>query len=351
MYHDRRNKRQLSPKVHIEMEMNHKDHIIRLLLGAVVSRAIYVAAELGVADLIKDQPKDSQTIADEIDANPKSLYRLMRMLAGHNIFREEDEGKFSLTPLGECLTSDHPDSLRAFICQEDEPRWRSIGRLKSSVINGLPAFDQIYGKNYFEYLAVDPKMNYRFELGMSNLTIEEDELIANILPAGDANTLVDVGGGRGGFIAEILKKNPSLHGILFELPHVVFPKDDLLLNGVEKRCEIVSGSFFESVPKGSDIYTLKRVLHDWNDRSGEMILKNCRNSMPPGGKVMVVEAIVPEGNGSDLIKDVDVYMMALFPGRERTEGEFRSLFDSAGLKLTNIIPTKSDLSIIEGVAV
>ena len=166
-----------------------------------------------------------------------------------------------------------------------------------------------------------------------------------------AGTLVDVGGGRGGFIAKVLSRNPALKGILFELPHVVFPRDDLLLNGMEHRCSLMSGSFLESVPRGGDIYTLKRVLHDWDDHTSLMILKNCRDSMQNRGRIIVVEAVVPPGNRSHIIKDIDVYMMALFPGRERTAEEFGHLFEKAGLQLTGIRQTKSDLALIEGVAV
>lgn len=333
------------------MKQSPKSQILSMLLGSVIARAIYVAAELGIADQLKQKPLDIQTLAKNIGAHELSLYRLMRMLSGHDFFSEDENSLFSLTPLGECLTSDSPESLRALIRQEDETRWRAIGKLRSSVLSGIPSFDQIYGKSYFEYLAADPKMNYRFEAAMSNLALDEDERIAAAIDVQGVKTLVDVGGGRGGFVAKVLQKHPHLRGILFELPHVVFPKDDLLLKGIEDRCDIVSGSFFESVPEGGDAYILKRVLHDWDDHSSGIILKHCRQSMQKGGKIVVVESIVPTGNDYHFIKDVDVYMMALFPGRERTEEEFRSLFESAGLELVNIKSTHSELSIIEGVAV
>lgn len=329
---------------------NEKSKIIDLLMGSVIARAIYVAADLGIADLLKDGEKDVKGLSSELGADPRSLYRLLRMLAGHGFF-SQTEDKFSLTTLGECLTSEGPQSIRAFILKEDETRWRSIGRLKDAVINGLPSFDQIYGKSYFEYLATDPKMNFRFEAGMSNLTTEEDDLIADVLNVSEADTIVDIGGGRGGFISKVLGKHPALKGILFELPHVVFPTNELLLNGYTDRCEVVSGSFFESIPKGGDVYTLKRVLHDWDDKSSEVILKNCRHSLDQGGRLMVIEAVVPEESGGHFIKDVDVYMMALFSGRERTENEFNKLFESSGLKIDRITPTGSMLSIIEAVAV
>jgi len=322
--------------------------ITRLLMGPVIARAIHVAADLGIADKLMDGEKDIDALSNELNVDRNSLYRLMRMLTGHGLFDQNNE-RFSLTALGECLASGGTRSLRDFILKEDEARWRSIGRLKDAVVNGTPSFEQIYGKSYFEFLASDPKMNFRFEAGMSNLTAEEDDLIAEVLEIGDAGTVVDIGGGRGGFISKILRKHPNVKGVLFELPHVVFPSNELLLNGFTDRCDVVSGSFFESVPKGGDIYTLKRVLHDWDDHSSREILKNCRKSLGNDGRLMVVEAIVPEEKGSHFIKDVDVYMMALFSGRERTENEFKELFQSAGLKIDRISKTGSMLSIIEAV--
>lgn len=329
---------------------NEKSKIIDLLMGSVIARAIYVAADLGIADHLAEGEKEIEALSAELETDSMSLYRLLRMLAGHGFFNQ-NQNKFSLTTLGKCLASEGPQSIRDFILKEDETRWRSIGRLKDAVINGQPSFDQIYGKSYFEYLATDPKMNFRFEAGMSNLTAEEDDLIAEVLSVDGAHTVVDIGGGRGGFISKVLGKHPALRGILFELPHVVFPTNELLLNGYTERCEVISGSFFESVPKGGDIYTLKRVLHDWDDKSSELILKNCRKSLDQGGRLMVIESVVPEENGGHFIKDVDVYMMALFSGRERTKSEFNKLFESAGLKIEKIIPTGSMLSIIEAVAV
>lgn len=328
---------------------NEKSKIIDLLMGSVIARAIYVAADLGIADCLEEGEKEVEALSAELETDCMSLYRLLRMLAGHGFF-VQNQNKFSLTTLGKCLASKGPQSIRDFVLKEDETRWRSIGRLKDAVINGQPSFDQIYGKSYFEYLATDPKMNFRFEAGMSNLTAEEDDLIAEVLSVDGAQTVVDIGGGRGGFISKVLGKHPALKGILFELPHVVFPTNELLLNGHAERCEIVSGSFFESVPKGGDVYTLKRVLHDWDDKSSELILKNCRKSLDKGGRLMVIESVVPEENGGHFIKDVDVYMMALFSSRERTKSEFNKLFESAGLKIERITPTGSMLSIIEAVA-
>lgn len=328
-------------------EQSTKDQVMSMVAGGVVSRAIHVAAELGIADAIGDDQKHFQEVATAVNADSRSLFRLLRMLTSHGFFQEKGEGEFSLTPLGQTLRSDSSESLHDLILQEDELCWKAIGNLKAAIVNGIPAFDHIYGKSYFEYLAVNPEVNARFEAGMSNLTEDENIQISQVIQLEQAKKVVDVGGGRGGFLASLLRHHKHLEGILYELPHVVFSNESLLFEGVEDRCEVVSGSFFDQLPEGAGVYLLKRVLCDWDDEACGVLLSNCLKAMNSEGKIYIIESIMPETGGARHLWNTDIYMMALFSGRERTEQEYRDLLAHSGLMIDRIIPTDSELSIIE----
>lgn len=328
-----------------------KQKIWELMRHRVVDRAIYVVTDLGIPDLLLEAPLDSRQLAEKADVHESSLYRLMRMLVSYDFFDEDDHGRYSLTPLGNCLCSNQPDSLRNMILQEDEIRWRALGNLKSSVVTGKPAFDLIYGKNYFEYLSSHPLMSEKFDAGMANITEEEDRIIAKAINFGDSKTIIDVGGGTGHFLAQILLKNETLKGVLFELPQVVFSSTTLHLGPFADRCQISSGTFFETAPQGGDAYLLKRVLHDWDDHACIRILSNIRKAIEHGKKLFIFESIVREGKAGQQEKTIDVAMMALFPGRERTQEEFSALLETSGFSLKRVLSTKCELCIIEAVSV
>ncbi|MEX1013177.1 MAG: methyltransferase [Waddliaceae bacterium] len=328
-----------------------KQKIWELMRHRVVDRAIYVVADLGIPDILLHTPLDSRQLAEKIDVHEASLYRLMRMLVSYDFFDEDEEGKYSVTPLGHCLCSGQPDSLRNMILQEDEIRWRALGNLKSSVVTGKPAFDLIYGKNYFEYLSSHPLMSEKFDAGMANITEEEDRIIAKAINFGESKTIVDVGGGTGHFLAQILSNNETLKGILFELPQVVFSSTTLHLGPFADRFQTSSGTFFETAPEGGDVYLLKRVLHDWDDHACIRILSNIRKAIQVGKKLFIFEFIIREGKAGQQEKTIDVAMMALFPGRERTEQEFSTLLETSGFSLKRIMTTKCQLCVIEAVAV
>ena len=222
-----------------------------------------------------------------------------------------------------------------------------------SVQTGGSSFEHIYGMNLFEYLAQNPESAKIFDESMTNSSAIESAAIAASYDFSSIQTLVDIAGGQGILIASILKSNPTLKGILFDQPHVIErAKRFLEAEGVLERCQLAAGSFFESVPEGGDAYILKYIIHDWDDERAIAILKQCHKVMPANGKILVAEQVIPPGNEPFMGKLLDLQMLAMNSGgRERTEAEYRALFEKAGFKLTRIVPTQDEISIIEGIRV
>jgi hypothetical protein len=312
-----------------------------------------VAAKLGIADLLKDSPKSCDELATATGTNAPSLYRLLRALASLGVFAETQPNHFSLTPLAACLQSDVPDSIRAYVILRGEEQYRAWGDLLHGVQTGGSSFEHIYGMNLFDYLAQNPESAKIFDESMTNLSAIESAAIAASYDFSSIQTLVDVAGGEGLLIASILKSNPTLKGVLFDRPYVIErAKRFLEAEGVLERCQLAGGNFFESVPEGGDAYILKHIIHDWDDERAIAILKQCHKVMPDNGKVLVAEQVIPPGNEPFMGKLLDLHMLVMAPGgRERTEAEYRALFEKAGFKLTRIVPTQREVSIVEGIRV
>lgn len=315
------------------------------------SQAIYCAAKLGLADLLKDGSKSAAELASLTSVHVQSLYRVLRMLASIGVFAETKDGQFELTPLAECLQTDHPKSMRALaIMMGEDWQWQPWGKLLHSVKTGEPAFDQVFGANCFRYFAENREAATIFNEAMSGLSMIEVYAVAAAYDFSPFSKVVDVGGGQGKMIATILRAHPNLKGIIFDMPHVIAEAHrSLEAEEVTERCELVAGDFFESVPAGGDAYVLKRVIHDWNDERTVTILKNCRRAMLPEGKILIIEMVIPTGNEPFFGKHLDVELLILTPGgRERTEAQYRSLLSEAGFELTAVTPTESLVSVIEG---
>lgn len=274
---------------------------------------------------------------------------MLRALASIGIFKEDAEGRFSLTPMGKLLGSDAPGSKRSLARMAGSEFYRSWGGLLSSVETGGAAFDKVYGKPFFHYMSMNPD---RWRIYDSAMTGVHDSETIPVLDAYDFTpfkTIVDVGGGNGLALAAILRRHTEARGILFDLPAVAKRAQELVAgSGVSDRCGIVEGDFFDSVPALGDAYLLRHVLHDWDDREAVAILKNCRDAMRPGGRVLVVETAIPSGNEPCFGKWLDL-MMLVVGGRERTKKEYSELFSTAGLRLTRVVPTAHEVSVIEGV--
>jgi hypothetical protein len=328
------------------MSENLHDHLARLLSGFWYTQAISVAAKLDLAELLKDGPRSAQELAQATGTNPRTLYRLLRALASLDIFAEE-QGRFILTPLAKCLLD---PSTKAMAVMRGGCQYRAWGELLYSVQTGKSAFEMVYGKPIFDYLAENHETGKLFDQGITGVHGRETEAMLQAYDLTGIGTLADIGGGNGSVITALLKKYPAMQGVLFDLPGVVErARTNIEAAGLESRCQVVPGNFFEAVPPGADAYLLRHIIHDWDDDKSLAILRNCRRAMGQGGRLLVVEGVVPPGNEPSVSKFFDLTMMVLPGGMERTEEEYRQLFEAAGFRLAKIVPTRTWVSVIEGV--
>lgn len=327
--------------------------MMQMLFSYSVSRSVGVAAELGIADLVKDTPKTAGELASLTNSHPRSLYSLLRACASVGVFSEDADKRFSLTPLAECLRSDNPESLRAFaVMITDDIQFKMWAELPYTIKTGQRAFDKVFGMSNFEYYFSHEKEGKIFNDAMTSLSLGASMMVLASYDFTGIKKLVDVGGGHGFLLASILKKYPAMSGILFEAePVIEQAKAFLQEHDVANRCETFGGDFFKSVPAGGDACILKHIIHDWDDEQSVTILNNCRKGVLAGGKVLIVEMVVPEGNEPSISKLLDLSMLAISSGRERTANEYRTLLSKSGFELTKIVPTMSPYSIIEGVAI
>ena len=326
--------------------------LMNLTAGKWVSQAIAVAAELGIADLLKNGAKSAADIARATNASEDGVYRLLRALGSVGLFVETGERRFRLTPLGKLLRTDSPKALGSYArFTGHESTWRPWGELRHSVCTGEPAFDNVFAMPVFEYFAKMPEAAAVFDAAMTSISTFESRAVVAAYDFSGVSTLVDVAGGHGLLIMTILEANRKMGGILFDLPHVTAGAPALLRGrGVSDRCQIVSGDFFTSVPEGGDAYIMKHIIHDWDDERATQILRNCHRAMRPGGKLLIVDAVIPPGNGAHFGKLLDLEMLVLTPrGRERTKGEFHDLLKRSGFQPRRVVPTKTHLSVVEGV--
>jgi ubiquinone/menaquinone biosynthesis C-methylase UbiE len=325
----------------------------RLIVGYRLSQALHVAARLGVADLLKNGPMSVDELARAVGAHPESLYRLMRLLASEGVFAESGARRFELTPFAVPLQNDVPGSLRAraiFDCEEAQ--WKAWGDLMHSVATGEPAFDRTHGTSFFDYLKAHAAVASGFNAVMADQTALWAQAVVEAYDFSELGTLVDVGGGHGGLLAAILAAHPPVRGILYDQPHVVAgARSKLEAAGVADRCDIIEGDFFKRVPAGGDAYLLKHILHDWDEPRCEEILRNCRRAMLEVGRLLVVETLIPSGNEPSYGKYLDLNMLVLLTGRERTEAEYGKLLEATGFTLSRVIWTRSELSILEATPV
>jgi O-methyltransferase domain len=325
--------------------------LLQQALGFWVSQAICVVARLGIADLLKDGPLATETLAVAAGVHAPSLYRVLRTLASVGIFAEGADGRFDLTPRAAPLRRDAPDSIRPYILLVGEA-WYSgpAEHLLHSVQTGRPAFERVHGADFFTFLARDPAAAAVFDAAMTSRSTQENAALAAACDCSGLGTLIDVGGGHGSLLAAILRATPGLRGVLFDRPQVVAEaRHQLEAAGLGGRCEMVAGDFFVSVPAGGDAYMLKRVLHDWDDERAGAILRNCHRAMPAHGRLLVIELVLPPGNAPSLGKLFDLLMLVDLGGRERTEADYRTLLAGAGFELTAVTPTPSLVSVVEGV--
>ncbi|HEX3632155.1 MAG TPA: methyltransferase [Casimicrobiaceae bacterium] len=327
--------------------------MLQLIAGLRVSRVLYAAARLGLADLLRDGPSDSASLASVTGTHAPSLHRLMRALASIDVLAEDEQHRFSLTALGNSLRSDVPDSLRewALLALGDE-HFQAWGQLLYSVRTGGIAFDHVFGTDVWTYRAAHAEHAAIFDQAMAQLVTGYDAKLVAAFPFATIARLVDVGGGDGTLLIAILQAHPAMHGVLFDLPHVAErARDRIGRAGLSHRCEIIAGDAFAAVPPGGDAYLLSRVIHDWDDRRAITILDACRRAMGSEGRVLIAERVMPARTvvspAAQSASLSDLTMLVMNGGRERTEGEYRELLAGAGLALAGIVPIDGGNSVLE----
>lgn len=319
-----------------------------LLLGNmyVVSRALHTITELKIPDLFEDNlPKSIGMLAKQCSMSPVALKKLLRVLCPFGIFKENDDGTFSLEKIGEVLKSSHPSGMRDLLFCED-CRWNSFGQMSQSLTTGETGFSKLYKQEYFDYIARHPHLQAGFDSHMKAVSAKEDLIFAKSLPLAQKKKVIDVGGGKGGLLSAILMKNPHILGGIFELPGVAKQEKDKLAQEFQGRIEIFSGSFFEALPFKSDGIILKRVLHDWDDAHCVQILSHCREALVKDGEIYVVESLIKGQEDPPLLRIFDLLLLTVFGGIERNIEEYSSLFSQSKLKLKTIISTDSGMSIL-----
>jgi O-methyltransferase domain/Dimerisation domain len=319
-----------------------------MITGYWVSQIIGVAAKLGIAEHLHGGAKSADELARLTDCEPSALYRVLRAAVSLGVFQLSGDARFSLTPLGETLRSDVPGSMREMaIMQTSKGHWLPWGKLEDAVHTGTRQTVPTLGCELFEHYAKSPAEAAAFSGAMGNLSaLVAAEVAANVDTSGMARA-VDIGGAEGTLIAALLGKNPALKGIVFDLPHVsATAKAKLEALGLRGRCEVAAGDFFIGVPS-ADLYVLKQILHDWNDEQATTILRNCAQTMTPGGRMAIVEMVIPDDQSPTLAPLMDVNMLAILPGRERTQAEYATLLGAAGLRVERLIRTHSPFQILK----
>ncbi|GAA2600898.1 methyltransferase [Streptomyces tubercidicus] len=325
-------------------------HLIDLAMGHLFSAALRTAVHHRIADLLAGGPRTIEQLAAATGTHAPHLRRVLRYLATRGIFREDAAGAYQLTPAAQPLRTDVPDSLHAAVLMAtDELFLRTSSAMPEAVEHSGASFERIFGAPLFEHLLSDPAARRLLDDGMSSLSAPVDEAVAAAYPFPAAGTVVDIGGGRGGLLRAALRRHPQLTGVLFDqappLAHHLLDGDEL-----KGRWRTQEGDFFESVPQGGDLYVLKHVLHDWPDVPCRRILRSCHRAMATGTRLLVIESVLPPGNAPHFGKTMDVAMMAVLDGQERTAEEFATLLSAGGFRLTRVLPTSAFPSIVEAVA-
>jgi SAM-dependent methyltransferase len=331
--------------------------LLRRLIGSYrITHAIKAAAQLGLTDHLGERAQSAAELASRLHLNPQALYRLLRTLVSIGLLADAGDGLFTLTPVGACLRSDAPDGMRAWaLCEGAEYYQNAWMSLPHAVQTGETAFERTHGTPFYQYLARHSETGHDFSQAM----LDYARLIATAAVAAydfaGVRRIVDIGCSHGHLLRAILHANPTVSGVLFDRPEVIARAEERI-RGTElaDRAEAVAGDFFESLPAGGDLYILSRVLMDYDDDASVRLLQNCRRAMAPNGRVLIVQLLMPEQGGGAAREQLfeaavsDLNMLVLTGGRERTEGEYRTLLGRAGFRLSRVVPTQALVSLIEG---
>lgn len=324
--------------------------MMQLVTGYWISQAVGVTARLGVADELVDGPRSSAELAVAVGADPAALYRVLRTLSSIGVFAEVSPGHFGLTPLGETLRSGVPGSMRDFAVAETAyGHWQPWGRMIDSVRTGRSTSRETLGIELWEWYSQNPNEAEYFSAAMGNLSEIASSEVVRVYDFSKARKIVDVGGAHGVLLSAILKSNPGARGVLFDLPHVIATaREAVEANGLADRVDLVGGDFLREVPRG-DLHLLKQIIHDWDDEHAVRILASCQKSLPPGAPLLLVEMLIPEDNSPSPAQPMDLNMLVMLSGRERTTQEYSDLLEATGFHLERVIPTHTPFYVIEAI--
>lgn len=321
--------------------------LARLLFGYKATQCLYVAAKLNIADHLKSHPLSIDELAKLTNTNQDALYRVMRCLSTLGIFDENNQKIFGLNAAAEDLHSDSENTMKDFVVLCGEELYQSAGELLYSVQTGKPAFNHIYGMSHWEYLETHPEKAKIFHDAMEKGTLPMIREIIKHYDFSQFKQIVDIGGGKGQLVCEILSHHPECRGTVFDLPNAkIHTLKHIHENNLESRCEMVTGSFFDEIPRG-DLYLLKVVLHDWDDDRAKSILLNCHKHLNKNGKLLIIEKVVEDNKNKDLACLGDINMLVTLTGRERRMDEFANLLNQCGFRLMRKIDTATVFSILE----
>ena len=321
-----------------------------MMTGYWLSQSIYAAAKLGLADLVHQRgPQTAAELAAATATQPDALYRLLRALASVGVFREDDQRRFSLTPHAELLRTGVEGSQRSLAIMTGEEHFACWGQLLYCLRTGHNAFEKIYGQAVFDWLAGHPQQAKVFDEAMVDVHGRETGAMLDAYDFSGIAVVADVGGGNGSVLRALLARYPAIRGMLCDLPGVVERARPLVAAaGLTDRLQTIPTDFFREIPDGADAYLMRHIIHDWTNEQSRDILRNVRRALAATGRLLVVESVIVPGNEPDFAKLLDLNMLVIPGGKERTEAEFRELFSAAGFRLERIVPTRAGVSVIEG---
>ncbi len=323
--------------------------LVQLSEGFGPARAVQLAAELGIADLLGGSPQSAEELASATSTNPNALYSLLRAVAAVGVFTEVAPRRFALTPVGERLRADHPQSLKSWV--RFQAMFNGVyAEAMYSLRTGEPTVPKVFGEPLFEHLAHHPEHAQLFQAAMGEHSRLTGSTLADAYEFADGAKIVDVGGGDGSFLTAVLSARQDMTGVVFDQPYVgEAAAGRLQAAGLADRCTFVSGDFLQGIPAGGDVYTLKGVVHNWPDEDVRRIFANCRRAMAPDGRLLLIEWVIPDGDAFHPSKFLDLAMLFVYGGRERTEDEYAGLLAESGLRLEHIVGTGTTLNVIEAV--
>eukprot|EP00128_Syssomonas_multiformis_P006454 Colp12_sorted_trinity150504_noHs@7832 len=326
------------------------EQMLKMICGNWISQSIYAVSVLGIADKLHYGPQTTQQLAKATGVHETSLNRLLRGLASVDVFVNKDN-TWHLTPLGQTLRSDAPDSMKAYAIKGGSYfNYEPWAHVLDAVKTGEPVFKNIFGKEIWEYMGDNEEANKIYNESMKSFSGNKNEKVVSSFDFSVVKSIVDVGGGNGSFSRAIMSVNPHINSTVFDLPHVVAETEKQFKNSeFSSRLQFASGDMFESVPKGADAYVLRHIIHDHNEENCKRILKSCYDAMRADSKLLLVEMVIPDDNEYFYGKLLDLQMMVIYSGRERTAEEYRQLLSANGFSLSKIYPSGTTLSIVEAI--